>query len=79
MLNPWLARKGMTTDRLIARGLPLSFAVLAGIIIAGPAAGAGAWALFCVTFHVRLAGPAGRGHGVSRRPWPAGPCRPTTW
>lgn len=59
MLNPWLARKGMTTDRLIARGLPLSFFVLATIIIAGPAAGAGAWALFCIssTF-VSLAQPA---------------------
>lgn len=59
MLNPWLARRGMTTERLIARGLPLSFAVLATIIIAGPAAGAGAWALFCIssTF-VSLAQPA---------------------
>lgn len=59
MLNPWLARKGMTTDRLIACGLPLSFAVLATIIIAGPAAGAGAWALFCITStFVSLAQPA---------------------
>jgi MFS family permease len=59
MLNPWLARKGMTTDRLIARGLPLSFAVLATIIVAGPGAGAGAWALFCIssTF-MSLAQPA---------------------
>jgi predicted MFS family arabinose efflux permease len=59
MLNPWLARRGLTTDRLIALGLPLSFVVLAIIIIAGPAAGAGAWALFCIssTF-VSLAQPA---------------------
>jgi MFS family permease len=59
MLNPWLARKGMTTERLIARGLPLSFVMLATIIIAGPAAGAGSWALFCIssTF-VSLAQPA---------------------
>jgi MFS family permease len=59
MLNPWLARKGLTTDLLIARGLPFSFLVLATIIIAGPAAGAGAWALFCVssTF-IALAQPA---------------------
>ena len=59
MLNPWLARNGITTDKLIARGLPLSFLVLATIIIAGPAAGAGAWAVFCVssTF-VSLAQPA---------------------
>jgi predicted MFS family arabinose efflux permease len=59
MLNPWLARKGLTTDRLIARGVPLSLVVLATIIVAGPAAGAGAWALFCMssTF-ISLAQPA---------------------
>jgi MFS family permease len=59
MVTPWLARRGMTTERLIARGLPLSFLVLAWIIIAGPAAGAWSWALFCVscTF-VSLAQPA---------------------
>jgi predicted MFS family arabinose efflux permease len=59
MLNPWLARKGLTPERLIAAGLPLSFLVLAAIIIAGPAAGAATWALFCVssTF-VSLAQPA---------------------
>ncbi|RYF42619.1 MAG: MFS transporter [Comamonadaceae bacterium] len=59
MLNPWLARRGLHTDRLIAWGLPLSFVVLAIIIIAGPAAGAGAWALFCITStFVSLAQPA---------------------
>ena len=59
MLTPWLLRKGLTTDGMIAGGLPLSFLVLAGIIIAGPAAGAGAWALFCMssTF-IALAQPA---------------------
>lgn len=59
MLNPWLARRGYTTDRLIAWGLPSSFVVIAMIIVAGPAAGAGAWALFCIasTF-VSLAQPA---------------------
>lgn len=59
MLNPWFARKGLTTERLIAAGLPLSFLVLAAIIILGPAAGAAAWALFCMssTF-VSLAQPA---------------------
>src|SRR5213075_2681811 len=59
LLNPWLARRGVTTDRLIARGLPLSLLVLLGIIVAGPHAGAAAWALFCVssTF-VSLAQPA---------------------
>jgi MFS family permease len=49
MITPWLARNGVTTDRLMAYGLPLSFAVLAGIIVAGPAAGGVAWALFCIT------------------------------
>ncbi len=49
MATPWLTRKGMTTDRLITLGVPLSFVVLALILIAGPAAGAIAWALFCVT------------------------------
>jgi len=59
LLNPWLARKGWTTDRLIAGGLPLSFIVLATIIIAGPSAGAGAWAVFCMTStFVSLAQPA---------------------
>jgi predicted MFS family arabinose efflux permease len=59
MVTPWLTRKGLTTERLIARGLPLSLFVLAAIIIAGPAAGAWSWALFCVscTF-VSLAQPA---------------------
>lgn len=59
MVTPWLTRRGLTTERLIARGLPLSFLVLASIIIAGPAAGAWSWALFCVscTF-VSLAQPA---------------------
>jgi MFS family permease len=59
MLNPWLQRRGLHTDRLIAWGLPLSFAVLAGIILAGPAAGAWTLALFCVTStFVSLAQPA---------------------
>ena len=58
-LNPQLARRGLTTDRLIARGLPLSLVVLAAIVVAGSAAGAWAWAAFCVssTF-VSLAQPA---------------------
>lgn len=59
LLNPLLARRGFTTERLIAWGLPLSFVVLASTIAAGPLAGAGAWALFCMasTF-VSLAQPA---------------------
>jgi MFS family permease len=33
-INPWLVRQGISTDRLIVRGLPLSFMALAIIIIA---------------------------------------------
>ena len=58
-LNPLLARRGLTPNRLIARGLPLSLVVLAAIIIAGPKAGAWAWAAFCVSSSfVSLAQPA---------------------
>jgi hypothetical protein len=59
MLNPWLARKGITVDRLIARGMPLSLVLLAAIVTAGPAAGPTALAAFCIssTF-VSLAQPA---------------------
>ena len=62
MVNPWLARRGYHADRLIARGFPASFLMLAIIIGAGDAlsnwAGA-AWALYCVscTF-ISLAQPA---------------------
>ncbi|MEJ6021646.1 MFS transporter [Ramlibacter sp. PS4R-6] len=59
LANPWLQRRGFTTDRLIAGGVPLSLAMLAGIVVAGPHAGAWAWALFCVTStFVSLAQPA---------------------
>lgn len=34
-LNPWLARKGHHADELIKRGLPLSFVLLAILVIAG--------------------------------------------
>ncbi len=59
LLNPLLARRGFSTERLIAWGLPLSFVVLAATMALGPRAGAGAWALFCMasTF-VSLAQPA---------------------
>ncbi|WP_048440968.1 MFS transporter [Caenimonas sp. SL110] len=59
MLAPALARRGISTQRLIAWGLPISFVVLLAIIVAGPAAGAWAWALFCIssTF-VSLAQPS---------------------
>lgn len=62
MVNPWLARRGLHADRLIARGLPSSFLLLAIIIIAGGGLSTwvGAlWALYCMscTF-VSLAQPA---------------------
>jgi hypothetical protein len=59
VVNPWLQRRGITTETMIARGLPLSLLTLAAIIVAGPRAGAEAWALFCVTStFVSLAQPA---------------------
>ncbi|MFN7857760.1 MAG: MFS transporter [Acidovorax sp.] len=59
MVNPWLLRQGYGPDRLMTLGLPLCLVVLLYIIMAGPAAGGGAWALFCVscTF-VSLSQPA---------------------
>ncbi len=62
MVNPWLVRRGHHTDRMIARGLPLSFLLLAALIVMGPSAStltAALWALYCVscTF-VSLAQPA---------------------
>ncbi|WP_332813683.1 MFS transporter [Ramlibacter sp.] len=59
MVTPMLARRGIGAERLIAWGLPWSLLVLAGIVWAGPAAGAPALALFCVTStFVSLAQPA---------------------
>lgn len=59
MVNPWLLHRGLGADRLILAGLPLSLLILLAIIVAGPAAGGAAWALFCVscTF-VSLSQPA---------------------
>lgn len=62
MVNPWLTRRGIHADRLIALGLPISFVLLAIIIGAADALSTKAgilWALYCVscTF-VSLAQPA---------------------
>jgi hypothetical protein len=59
MVTPTLVRRGWGAERLIAWGLPLSFAASLFLIVAGPAAGAAALAVFCVssTF-VALAQPA---------------------
>ena len=48
-LNPQLVRRGLSANRLIAGGLPLSLVLLAAIVVAGPAAGAWTWAAFCVS------------------------------
>jgi predicted MFS family arabinose efflux permease len=59
MVNPWLQRRGMVTDRLIAGGLPLSFVALAALIVLGPDAGPAVLALFCcASTFVALAQPA---------------------
>lgn len=59
MFNPWLQRRGLDTERLIAWGLPLSFLMLVVLIVRGPAAGPWTLAFFCVssTF-VSLAQPS---------------------
>ena len=62
MANPWLAKRGLNAEILIARGLPFSFVMLAILIIAGqalPVSSGVLWALYCVgcTF-VSLAQPA---------------------
>ena len=62
MINPWLARRGLTAETLIKWGLPLSFVLLAIIIAANKSTMAGTsvlFALYCVscTF-VSLAQPA---------------------
>ena len=59
MVNPHLSRRGIPAERLIAWGLPLSFVVLAAIVVLGPRAGWPLWAAFCVgsTF-VSLSQPA---------------------
>ena len=62
LITPGLARKGIPVERLIAWGLPLSFAVIGTLVWAGPAIGAGAavgLALLCTTStFVALAQPA---------------------
>jgi MFS family permease len=59
MVNPWLSRHGWHATRLIAWGVPLSLAVLAANIAAGPSAGWLGWALFCMSCSVLgLAQPA---------------------
>ncbi|WP_076997915.1 MFS transporter [Variovorax sp. KK3] len=57
--NPWLARRGIVAERLIAWGLPLSLLALAAILVLGPAAGTVAWTVYlCCGTVVTLAQPA---------------------
>jgi MFS family permease len=59
MVNPSLVRRGLTAQRLIALGLPLSFGMLVTNIALGEGTGWLGWALYCVscTF-VTLAQPS---------------------
>ncbi|KRC11203.1 MFS transporter [Hydrogenophaga sp. Root209] len=59
VVSPNLARRGLRPERLIAWGLPSSFAVLTAIVLLGSDAGWELWALFCVTStFVSLSQPA---------------------
>jgi MFS family permease len=62
LITPGLARKGIPVERLIAWGLPLSFAAMGTLVWTGPAIGGAAavgLALFCTTStFVALAQPA---------------------
>lgn len=59
LVNPLLVRRGLDADRLIMWIVPLNLATTAAIVLAGPAAGETAWAIFCVTTTVvALAQPA---------------------
>lgn len=59
VLNPHLARRGWSAERLMARGLPLALVVLALNVVLGERAGWPLWALFCVFSSVgALAQPA---------------------
>lgn len=58
-LMPRLARRGLGAVPLMTWGVPLSLALLAGIVAAGSGAGAVPWALWCVsTSVVSLSQPA---------------------
>jgi predicted MFS family arabinose efflux permease len=49
LVMPRLAARGWTTQRLIARGVPISLALLVAVAALGPAAGAGWLAAWCVS------------------------------
>ena len=52
LINPWLVRRGLDAERLMARGMPLSFAMLAVLIVAADQLGgwtAAVLALYCMS------------------------------
>ncbi len=49
VVGPLLVRRGLSAERLIAWGLPISLLVLLAIVWMGPRAGWPWWALFCVS------------------------------
>ena len=48
LINPYLAKVGWHTDRLLVWGVPLSLMALAANILGGASTGWVGWALFCV-------------------------------
>ncbi|MES1979838.1 MAG: MFS transporter [Pseudomonadota bacterium] len=70
MVNPWLARKGFSADRLMAWGLPLSLLVLGLNIWGGANTGWIGWAAFCMASSVL--GLAQSSIGLAFRPALAG-------
>lgn len=48
LVNPHLAQRGWSAQRLITWGMPLGLLVLVVNVVLGPQAGGVAWALFCV-------------------------------
>lgn len=59
LVNPTLVKRGLSAQRLIALGMPLSFVVLVANIVLGADTGWLGWALYCVTStFVTLSQPA---------------------
>ena len=52
LLGPDLARRGLSADKLIMRGAPLSLVALAGCVWGGESVGWLGWALFCMASSV---------------------------
>ena len=59
LVNPWLVRRGLHAQRLIALGMPVSLVVLVACVAGGSSTHWWGWALFCVSSTViSLAQPA---------------------